>query len=47
MGEGIKLSVVHKKCGKKKLIKYGGGDVSIWCEYCKEWLKNPEKEVRK
>ncbi len=31
MGEGIKLSLVHRKCGKTKLIDYIG---YVWCNYC-------------
>lgn len=31
MGEGIKLSLIHKKCGREKLIDYSG---YVWCDYC-------------
>lgn len=45
MGEGIKLSVIHRKCNKKAIIVYGGGDKSYYCDYCKEWISDPEREI--
>lgn len=33
MDEGIKLSLIHKKCGEKKLIDYGG---YVWCDNCED-----------
>lgn len=33
MGEGTKLSLIHKKCGKDKLIDYGG---YVWCNHCED-----------
>ena len=39
MGEGINLSrCVHKKCGEKELIDYGG---YVWCDRCQE-IAEPE-----
>lgn len=30
---------VHLKCGKKKLIDYGG---YVWCDECREIVDNPD-----
>jgi len=42
----IKLSTVHKKCGKTGLwIKKKDGQDAIWCAHCQEWISDLSKEI--
>lgn len=45
MGEGIPMLGVHKKCGRSELVRYGGGDTTVWCRYCNVQIYDYHKEI--
>lgn len=45
MSEEIKVTGIHKKCGRSQLVRYGGGDITIWCNYCNDIIYDYQKEV--